>query len=440
MPANRNPISAVSESGLEILTVLKGELRNLKKQLYGPECNSYREEALKPTEKIPKGVARRDLETQLDKIFSLVNLDFAKGSTETRAMVEERLGRQVERLMPIWFPPKALVMYSLRVEGRNRGEMLSSYDKKNNQWGYKKEQTPIAVLPVEEWPSAWRDFVVLDRMADSKSMNGYMPSDADYLLSTVHKFEVVSGKEKRKGEKKQGNGLGEKFRRSEEAESLHWRIKSGPERLWKMVLLMTGLERKPKETVEEIVDEAGIRLLCSDGKVGSYFGVVCSELHNGYSFPHLKGSVILQKLPVKDRKYDHKAAFLDSVPTKYRGFCERIMEEERRSLRLADDSILPYYVEMLSRFGRNNENVFDRNVIDTLLYPNRTFYAMYEENGYDELAYKARHEGWRTDHYTLFEWLVAKKLAPILMMGGSLSYANDIIETRMSKLGLEVKR
>ncbi len=436
MPANRNPVSAVSESGLELIAVLKDELRKLKEKIYGPDCNSYRERALTHKEKIPEGVARTGLETKLDEIFSLVDLDFAKESAETKVMVEEGLGRQVEALMPIWFPPKALVMYSLRVEGRNREEMLKLYGSKNRQWGYKKEQTPVAVLPAEEWPSSWRDFAVLDRIADSKGIKSYMPSDADYLLSTVHKFEVVTKREKNDVMNPYRNLLDKKFRRADDAESLHWRVKSGPEKLWKMVLLMTGLERKPNETVEEIVDDAGIRLLCSDEQFGSKFGEVCLELHKGYSAPNLNGAIILQKIPVKDNGYNHLKKFLDSVPAKYRGFCRSIMKEEDRNLRIADESILPYYIEMLSRFGRKKENAFDRNVINTLIYGNSTFYAMYGEDGYDELAYKARNEDWRTDHYTLFELLVAKRLAPILMTGTSLSYANDIIGVRTKQMGL----
>ncbi len=439
MPANRNPVSAVSKDGLELIDVLKDELRLLKKELYGPDCNTYNENRRSEIEKSPKGISTGDLEKRLDEIFSLVDVHFAKESAETRAMIEDGLGRQVEKLMHIWFQPNALVMYSLRAEGRNRKRMINTYSNGNQHWGYTKAQTPIAVLPAKEWPSAWRDFLVFDRIANSKDGKTYMPADADYLLSTVHKFEVVIQNEKGKEIPQRKNLLNEpQYRRADDAESIHWRVKSGPEKLWKMVSLMTGLESKTGKTIEEIVDDAGIRLLCSDAQFGRKFGDVCSEFHSGYSLPDLNGAVILQKLPVEEVGYDHRKEFLASVPKKYRGFCKNIMTEEAREVKISNKSILPYYIEILSRFGRNNANVFDRNVINTLMYANSTFNAMYEEDGYDQFAYKARNEDWRTDNYTLFEWLVAKKLAPILTSGNSLSYVNDIIDVRTKQLNLKL--
>ena len=91
---------------------------------------------------------------------------------------------------------------------------------------------------------------------------------------------------------------------------------------------------------------------------------------------------------------------------------------------------------MLTRFGTNNNVWFERNVIDTLVYGNDTFGALYEEQGYDQFAYKVRNARWRSEHYTLFEWLIAARLAPLIMTRTSQEYVHRLIGMRMRQAGL----
>ncbi|MBS3132611.1 hypothetical protein J4470_00580 [Candidatus Woesearchaeota archaeon] len=439
MPLNINPISCVTEEGLDLVEIVKGELRQLKVEAYGSGCNAYRDAPPSSEERRPRNMSRRSLEAAIGHIFSQVGvLEFAKESTETRVMIEAGLSKVAERLLPLWFPPDSLIMYSLRVEGRNDAEMSAPYTTKNFNWGYRQKTTPIAVLQLNEWPSAWNKFMFLDRRADTEDITPYMPEGADYLLSTVHKFDRVS---ERRGDR--GGSLNQRYERIKGGESLHWRVKSGPEKLWKMVVLLTGLEEdEPGDVRETIVDDAGIRLLCQANMFGIKFADAHKALTEGrHAWDDLKGNdsiktLALQKLPAADSSYSHRKAFLSSLPKDYRSFIDELLQEEKREIDLSGRKVLPYYVEMLTRFGTNNNVWFERNVIDTLVYGNDTFGALYEEQGYDQFAYKVRNARWRSEHYTLFEWLIAARLAPLIMTRTSQEYVHRLIGMRMRQAGL----
>lgn len=446
MQANTNPVPAISQGGLDTVELLKWELRPLKEEAYGPGCNAYAD-GRPPKLKMP----RRTLEKRIDEILSShVMVDMAKENTETRLRSEERLGEVVmEDVLPLLVPEDALILYSLRVEGRSREEMGLSY-RENSRWGYYHKTTPVAVLPAGEWSSGWGEHVYLDARVDEEDITRFMPERADYLLSTVHKFEVVAERRNAGSNNNGGAWLNGRYYRQSGGQGIHWRIKSGSEKLWKMVALLTGIEEKPGEVRESIVDGAGARILygadCFGAKFSEFWSKVSknhswSDLTNAPLFPDHKGMLILHTIPRNG--YDHRKAFLESLPPGYKGFCDKIITEEAKDIeisRISEKDITPYYLEVLVRFGNNRDNAFDRNVANFLLYPTNLFNAMYQEEGFDEFAYKARNEGWRVEHYTLFEWLLASRLSQVLMRDTSSRYVDDLIEVRMKQAGVAPRR
>ena len=441
MELNVNPVPAVIQSGLDSIELLKWEFRKLKQEIFGPGCNAYDDSATPPG--LPRGVRRETLERRIDELLTPeVLVGLAAENAEARVRSEEVLGAiAMEEVLQSWMPD-SLVLYSLRVEGRNRQEMLLPY-RENERWGYYHRTTPVAVLPAREWPSAWKELVFLDARVDEGEIAPFMPDRADYLLSTVHKFEVVDMAEGRRSSGNKGVTPlnGGFYRHRADGEGMHWRAKSGSEGLWKAVALVTGIEEKPGEPRESIVDTYGIRLLCSAGGFGTRFAGLWQAMSKTHALPDLrekplfpdhKGALILNTIPREG--YEHSEEFLKSLPQGYKGFCRRVITQENRSIRVSNsENVMPYYLEMLVGFGSGNERVFDRNVADVLLYPNDLFKAIYREEGFDPFAYKARNEGWRVEHYTMFEWLIASRLAHAVVARKSRGYVDRLIEVRMQQ-------
>ncbi len=455
-PENTNPVPAVSQDCLDTWEYLKLELRGLKEKAF-PEANRYTEQSY--SKKAPKGMSPKGLEKEINDILTdEIRLQLTQNYTAARLRLEiglaeivigtspsgiERDSRDIREkgLLQEWVGKEALVLYSLRVEGRKGKEMRTPYNE-HTRWGYAKKQTPIALMKAKEWVGAWKDIVFLDSKVDATDMRPYLPDGSDYLLTTVHKFEAV-----------EENGVGEislngrKYIPLDNA--VHLRIKSGAEMLWKMIAFLSGIEEKKSgETRDDILDEAAARLICRPGKptekqpFGHVFGRKAAYIFKAlteqyHHYPDLLNSVILQELNLGFNG-PHRKMFLDTVPKHSRKFLDKILQEEGRPYISINKKamVLPYYLEMRPRIGIDSGNVFNKNVVDLLIYSKDLYDAMYGM-GFDQLAYRARNEGWRFDHYTLFEWLLASKLAPVITSLKVQTYVKDLVSARMKESGLD---
>ena len=246
-----NPVPASSFQGLSAIEGLKGRLRTLKLRTYDPEERPKGKKSRTPY--LPTTVSPNELRQSIDRESGIVHGQLAYEANAIRTGFEEILSQTAMLgVFPMWFEPDELVQYSLRVEGRNKQRMLGQVD--DPQRGFTKSQTKIVALPAKEWPSAWGEYVFLDNVVDSLDMGPYMPENADYLLSTVHKFESL------KAGSDHPNGR-----------SLHWRLKSGAELLWKMTAYLTGIEGRSGKPRDDIVDTAGMRLICEPEDFCEYF-------------------------------------------------------------------------------------------------------------------------------------------------------------------------
>jgi hypothetical protein len=208
------------------------------------------------------------------------------------------------------------------------------------------------------------------------------------------------------------------------------RVKSGTEKLWKFITYLTGLEEKLSYTRETIEDELGVRFICGHNDFERKIINLHLNIVKDYKGVDWENSIILQ---VRDKDLAaQKKIFLDKVPPYLRSFYERIVSEEDRSRIELDNENLPkYYIEMRIPISTkvNGGNIFYRNQINILSYQWNHYKAIIKN--YDSFTYKRRSEDWRDEHYTLFEWLVAREITPAILVGNSLEYANKTIDLRI---------
>lgn len=440
MAFEHNPVPALTQGTLALMENLRGQLRNLKTEAYGPDANKYDDDKSRPALLI----SPQELLIEISKILSdTVIQQIADERRELRPRLETALHEAViEEMFPAWMPDSTPVMYVLRVEGRNQKEMKDP--KHGLHAGYTKKQTPIQVLTVGELRRDYREVLVKDEEL-FVNIEAYGSKDADYILSDVHKFYLAIPLDRKHRKANDGNGElillsnGAKWG-VDDSSQVHLRSKSGPESLWKTAHYLTGIEEESGRPRETILDEAGARFIAEKRYEG-----LSIDLHQHFARKHTvdwTGAVLLQTTRTaqsRDAGTEQKELFLRHVPRNLRKFYRRVMPTEDRSyIDLAKKDVPPYYLEMVVPINVG-DGIFGRNVIDVLTYPREVFKLMYGEHGHDPFAYKARDEGWRTDHWTLMEWGVALKLTGLLDENG-IRYVRDLADVRMQEARLLPKR
>ena len=399
--SNLNPVPLTTEEGYRLIIGLQKTVRSLRKQVFPNGQNGTI---------VSKSEVERSIDAVLtEEVKESLKAEFAK----TRPRLEQALAETVmQQILPLWMPENSIVNYSVRVESRNRDGMLLSRPTVNA--GYRHLTTPIHFLQASDWPSEWRSFVLLDDQLYERE--DCLPENTDYLLATVHKFDALTP---------YGRPTGD--------DAVHWRVKSGPEMLWKMVAYLSGIEDDSGKTRESIVDAAGARLITRPENIGGKFSMVHESLVKGSTYLDLVEQVILQHVNYGGKTpSESMGSFMESIPRNKRSFMEKISAVESRNIKINGKSkiALPYYLEMSSRLGTDDSDAFQCNVLNTLIYPNDLFVSMNSQHGHDQFAYKSRTERRREENYTVFEWALAERLAPLMLPEPtSLRYVNDLIES-----------
>lgn len=436
-----NTIPALSVEFLETMKRVRGDITALKELAYGEDCNCYDSPyPYKPNKPEKNPMTKRDVDDMLSDILSSETLkQISEEQRKLRSVIDRCLIQTVvEKILPQWMPPKALIEYDLYVAGRDMSQIDS---KKDTRRGRDDKQEHIKVLPVDEWIDTWEEHIFLDERAYGEEIKCHMPPDNDCLLGTMQRFYAVEKESShRRKNKNRSNGFLSGYEIVDNKLQVDCRTKSGAELMWKYIPYLTGLEEKPGEMRKDITDMAGIRLICRDD-----FEQESVDLFQNFMSKYTgdcKGSIKLQILDSNQKK--QKKKFFEEINLAYdeqikkrRNFLKEILKTEDRSHVLKSEDVsnleTKYYLEMLIPFSVifNNDDCFGRNIINVLSYSLQTFKKIHEQR--DPFAYKGRAEDWRDEHYSYLEWRLSEILAPSLLIGDSLRYITHITQSKLHK-------
>lgn len=436
---NKIPVS--SEDELKLIEKAREELAPLKEKAFGPESNEYDFCESGKLYSIKSQIRIVDLEKEIRRILSDDFIDaIGRYQIELRTREDYNLTKTVmEEILPIVMPPETLVEYKLFVVGRKLKKIDS---KKDNTRGREDEHYSIKILPAKEWTTKWERYIFLDERADSEEIVPFLPGETDSLVSDVQKLYAVKETcESRNRNNNHTKGFLPGHTVDDSKSEIDFRTKSGVELMWKYIPYLTKLEIKSGEKRESIVDLAGVRVIYLKD-----FEKNAIKLHQYFMNKYVgscKGSLILQALDMaKDKrgKVEQEVKFLENLPTEQlRGIYRRILKVEDRSDLLERDDVesldKKYYLEMLIPFcatSNGDSGVFGKNVINILAYHLPTHKKINEKH--DHFAYDDRRGAWRDEHYSPFEWLVVKRIAPALLDKSSLKYMEKVYQPRIHKI------